>query len=79
MKRDPAPHWENGERGKSLQFVEDLKSARLNAGPDRAEELIFEFNHNVINLYFTVTKSTMYTGYYDKVYELLWQSFHLFA
>jgi len=34
--------------------------------PDRAEELIVAFNHNVINLYFTANKSTMY------VYELLW-------
>jgi len=31
-KRDPIPHWENGQRGKSLQFVEDLKGARLNGG-----------------------------------------------
>jgi len=38
---------------------------------DRAEELIVVFNHNVINLYFTANKSTMYTSYYDKVYELL--------
>jgi len=28
--------------------------------PDRAEELIVVFNHNVINLYFTANKSTMY-------------------
>jgi len=28
-------------------------------------------NHNVIKLYFTANKSTMYTSYYDKVYELL--------
>jgi len=35
------------------------------------EELIVVFNHNVINLYFTANKSTMYTSYYDKVYELL--------
>jgi len=33
--------------------------------PDRAEELIVVFNHNVINLYFTANKTTMY------VYELL--------
>jgi len=30
-------------------------------------------NHNVIKLYFTANKSTMYTSYYDRVYELLWQ------
>jgi len=40
--------------------------------PDRAEELIVVFNHNAINLYFNANKSTMYTSYYDKVYELLW-------
>jgi len=28
-------------------------------------------NHNVMNLYFTANKSTVYTSYYDKVYELL--------
>jgi len=39
--------------------------------PDRAEELIAVFNYNVINLYFTANKSTMYTSYNDKVYELL--------
>jgi len=33
--------------------------------PGRAEELIVVFNHNVINLYFTATKSVMYA------YELL--------
>jgi len=33
--------------------------------PDRAEELIVVFNHDVINLYFTANKSTVY------VYELL--------
>jgi len=33
--------------------------------PDRAEELIIALNHNVINLYFTADKSTMYE------YELL--------
>jgi len=27
--------------------------------PDRAEELIVVFNHNVINLYFTANKSTI--------------------
>jgi len=32
--------------------------------PARAEELIVVFNHNVINLYFTANKCTMY------VYEL---------
>jgi len=36
-------------------------------------------NHNVVNLYFTANKSTMYTSYYGKLYELLWQIFHLFA
>jgi len=30
--------------------------------PDRAEELVDVFNHNVINLYFTSNKSTVY-GY----------------
>jgi len=35
------------------------------SSPDRAEELIVVFNHNVINLYFTANISTMY------VYELL--------
>jgi len=39
--------------------------------PDRVEELIAIFNHNVINLYFTASKSTVHTSYYDKVYELL--------
>ena len=39
--------------------------------PDRTKELIVVFSHNVINLDFTVNKSTMYTSYYDKVYELL--------
>jgi len=39
--------------------------------PDRAEELIVVVNHNVINLYFTANKSTMYMSYCDKVYELL--------
>ena len=34
-------------------------------------ELIVAFDHNVINLYFTANKSSMYTSYYDKVYELL--------
>jgi len=37
----------------------------------RVEELIAVFNRNVINLYFTANKSTMYTSYYDDVYELL--------
>jgi len=40
--------------------------------PDRAEELIVVFNHNVINLYFIANKSTMYTSYYDEVDKLLW-------
>jgi len=35
-------------------------------GPDRVGELIVVFNHNVINLYFTANKSTMYA------YELQW-------
>jgi len=39
--------------------------------PGKAEELIVAFNHNVINLYFTANKSTMYTSNYDKLYELL--------
>ena len=38
----------------------------------RVEELIVVFNHNVINLYFTANKSSMYKSYYDKVYQLLW-------
>jgi len=33
--------------------------------PDRAEELIVVFNHNIINLYFTANNSTVYA------YELL--------
>jgi len=33
--------------------------------PDRAEELIDVFKHNVINLYFTANKSTVHA------YELL--------
>jgi len=58
------------EHGKSLQFVKDLKGARFKwRSPDRSEELIVVFNHNVIN--FTANKSTKYTSYYDKVYELL--------
>jgi len=60
------------ERENSLQFVKDLKGARLNGRcPGRVEELIVVFNHNVINLYFTANTSTMYTSYYDKVYKLL--------
>jgi len=60
------------ERGKSLQFVKNLKGARFKwKSPGRVEELLVVFNHNVINLYFTANKSTMYTSYYDKVYELL--------
>jgi len=39
--------------------------------PDRAEELIVIFNHNVINLYFSANKSIMYMSDYDKVYKLL--------
>ena len=35
--------------------------------PDRLEEFIVAFNHNVINLYFTENKSTMYASYHDKV------------
>ena len=34
--------------------------------PDRADELIVVFNHNVINLYFTANKSTVHA------YDLLW-------
>ena len=40
-------------------------------GPYRAEKSIVVFNHNVIKLYFTANKSTMYTTFYDSV--------HLFA
>jgi len=40
-------------------------------GPYRAEKSIVVFNHNVIKLYFTANKSTMYASYYDKVYKLL--------
>jgi len=29
-------------------------------------------NHNIIKLYFIANISTMYTSYYDKIYELLW-------
>ena len=39
-------------------------------GTTGVEEIIVVFNHNVINLCFTADKSTMYTSYYDKVYEL---------
>jgi len=35
------------------------------------KELIVVYIHNVINLYCTANKSTMYASYYDKVYELL--------
>jgi len=35
--------------------------------PDRAEELIVIFNHDVINMYFSANKSTMSMSYYDKV------------
>jgi len=31
--------------------------------PDRAEQLIVVFNHNVINLYFSANKNTMYVPY----------------
>ena len=67
-KRDLTPHWENAKK-----FIKYLK------GPDRVEELIVVFNHNVINMHFTANNNTMYASYYDKVYELLWYSFHLFA
>jgi len=40
-------------------------------GPYRAEKSIVVFNHNVIKLYFTASKSTMYASYSDKVYKLL--------
>jgi len=43
----------------------------LDGGVQRAEELTIVFNHNVINLYFTANKSTMYTSYYDKAHEFL--------
>jgi len=39
--------------------------------PDKAEELIVVFNHNVISLHFTANKSTVYTSYYDEVYQVL--------
>jgi len=39
--------------------------------PYRAEKSIVVFNHNVIKLYFTAYKSTMYTSYYDTAYKLL--------
>jgi len=71
IKRDSTPHLK--ERGKSLQFVKDLKGARLNGGV-RIEESIAVFNHNFINLYFTANQSTMHTSYYDKVYELPFSS-----
>jgi len=62
------------ELGKSLQFVKDLKGTGLNGGV-QIEEMIVVFNHNVINLNFNPNKSTMYTSYYDKVYD----SYHLSA
>jgi len=40
-------------------------------GPYRGDKSIVVFNHNVINLYFTANKSTMYAIYYDKVYQRL--------
>jgi len=40
-------------------------------GSRQSRGLIAEFNHNDMNLYFTTNKSTMYTSYYDKVWELL--------
>jgi len=43
----------------------------MERSPDRAEELIVVVNQNVIKLYFTANKNTMYTSYYDKIYELL--------
>ena len=42
--------------------------------PDRAQELIVVFNHNVINLYFTANKSTMHTSVYDGVFTCLHNS-----
>ena len=51
-----------------FQFVKDLKDTRLSGGV-QIEELIVVFNHNVINLYFTTNKSSMYMSYYNKVHE----------
>jgi len=43
--------------------------------PDRAEELIVVFNHNVINLYFTANESTMYVyELHDRVFTCLCNS-----
>jgi len=42
-----------------------FKRCFIKCNPDRVEELIVVFNHNVINVHFTANYSTMY------VYELL--------
>jgi len=40
--------------------------------PDRAEELIVVFNHNVINFILLQIRSLcMYTSYYDKVASMI--------
>ena len=57
----PDSHWENAEK-----FIKDLKGAWLNGVQIEQRELIVVVNYNVINLYFTANKSTMY------VYVLLW-------
>jgi len=58
-KRDPTPRWANVEKFIKRCWIKWRT-------PDRAEEIIVVFNHNIINLYFTANKSTMY------VHELLW-------
>jgi len=52
-----------------LKFVKNLKGVGLN-GKAYTEKLIVVFNHNVLNLYFTESKSTMYASYHDIAYEL---------
>jgi len=48
--------------------------------PDRAEELIVAYNHNVINLYFTANKRTMYVyetmSKYSSVYDTVFTCLH---
>ena len=73
-----------GKRGSQLVCCTILISQlSLNVwrSPDRAEELIVVFNHNVINMYFTANKSTMYayemimyTSFYDSAFTCLHNS-----
>jgi len=66
-KRDPTPHWENAEN-----VFKDLKCTLSNGGSQiEQRKMIVVFNHNIINMCFTANKSTKYTSYYSKVYEVL--------